>query len=126
MKRISLIFILVLCLLVTGGCSKTYKFYENECNEFVDLFYEATTDGTHYFAFDLRSQDEYAKGHVRQMQNYDINQGSIDEFLTSIKGIYSYNHTLFLYHDEFLGQENINKIRKHYRHVKFLMADASE
>lgn len=94
-KFIGILLIMILsCSLMS--CKKIYK--ENEARAFIDEIYEyIDSNKGNYGLIDVRPLDEsYALGHFKGFINYDIEEGTINEFIYKIESLYTKEKALFL------------------------------
>lgn len=123
MKKISIIIIFLLGLLLFASCNiKTYKTYEEDmAKEFIDEIYEYIDNGkANYCLIDVRDLNtSYANGHFKGFINYDIKNGTIDEFLYKIESMYSKDKTIFIIDEDGSNiEELMNKLKdKGYKKI---------
>lgn len=100
MKKISFVIILFICLLCLSSCKKskyvTYNIGEEQ--KFFDQVYEfIDKENNNYCLVDVRElETSYASGHFRGFINYDIKNGSVDEFVYKMKSMYSLDKAIFI------------------------------
>ena len=126
MKRIYIIFLFILCLANLASCKNSVvKVYDNNnLNEFTTLFYNAiNSEDIKYVACDFRSKLEYEKEHLRQFQNYDLENGNYQEFITWLTSNYSKKHQVYLFSPTLLSNEQIDELKKNYKQVHIYVGD---
>lgn len=99
MKKSSIIILFFLMLLSLTSCQRNYQsFAIGEENKFIDKIYDYIEKNEHnYVLVDVRQLDEeYAKGHFFGFINYDIENGSIGEFVYKIESMYSKDKAIFI------------------------------
>ena len=98
MKKINLIFVIVMMLLVISSCQKTTVYQIGEERSFIDEIYKyIDSNKKNYCLVDVRDLDNaFAKGHFRGFINYDIEKGNMDEFIYRIESMYSKDKTIFI------------------------------
>ena len=91
MKKINLIFVIIMMLLVISSCQKTTVYQIGEERSFIDEIYKyIDSNKKNYCLVDVRDLDNaFAKGHFRGFINYDIEKGNMDEFIYRIESMYS-------------------------------------
>ncbi len=91
MKKISLIFVILILLVTISSCKETTDYEIGEERAFIDAIYKyIDSNKKNYCLIDVRDLDEaFAKGHFRGFINYDIEKGNIDEFIYKIESMYS-------------------------------------
>ena len=126
MKKIYIIFLFILCLANLASCKNSgVKVYDNNnLNEFTTLFYNAiNSEDIKYVACDFRSKLEYEKEHLRQFQNYDLENGNYQEFITWLTSNYSKKHQVYLFSSTLLSNEQIDELKKNYKQVHIYVGD---
>ncbi len=95
MKKINLVLCLFIILLFITSCNKTFK--KEKAEVFIDEIYKCIESGKPYCLIDVRKlNEEYAIGHFKGFINYDIENGSVSEFVYKIESMYSKDKTLFI------------------------------
>ena len=126
MKRVYIILLLLFCLLSLSSCkNKGMDIYDNNnIDEFISLFYETINDeDVKYVACDFRTKTEYETEHLRQFQNYDLQNGSFEEFLNWLTSNYSKKHQVYLFMNEILNDDQLNELKKNYKCIKIYKGD---
>ena len=94
MKRISILFVIILSLFILSSCSRIET--KNK-EDYVDMLYNYHTLGKKDTAcIDLRTLDEYGKGHLKGYINYNFEKGTSEEFIIFVTNIYNKDTYIFL------------------------------
>lgn len=99
MKKISILLIALLLIMITSCVNTQYKYYGiGDEKRFIDKIYEYVDEEKHeYCLVDVRElEEEYAMGHFFGFTNYDIKNGSIEEFVYKMESMYSKNRAVFI------------------------------
>ena len=100
MKKISFILLLFLLILTSCKSNKINTYDESNIDEFSNsLYQDINTEGSKYACFDLRSNDEYVKLHLKQFQNYDLSNYDLESFVEHLRNNYSKKYIIYLYSD---------------------------
>lgn len=126
MKKIYIIFLLIFCLVNLTSCkNRDVKIYDNNnLNEFTKLFYDAiNSEEIKYVACDFRSKLDYEEEHLRQFQNYDLQNGDYKEFITWLTSNYSKKHQVYLFSSSSLTDDQIQDLKKNYKQIYIYVGD---
>ena len=96
MKKINYFILLLFCLLTLTSCNKLKSYSASSGKDFIDEIYSYIDSEKDYLLIDVRSIDEYASGHFFGFTNYDIDKGSVDEFVYKISSMHSKKKAIFI------------------------------
>ena len=116
MKKISILLITLIMTLFISSCANTqYKYYGiGDEKRFIDKIYEYVDEEKHeYCLVDVRTlEEEYAQGHFFGFINYDIKNGTIEEFIYKMESMYSKNRAVFIIDSDGTYVDNLLKVLK--------------
>ena len=123
MKKINLIFVIVMMLLVISSCQKTTVDQIGEERSFIDEIYKyIDSNKTNYCLVDVRDLDNaFAKGHFRGFINYDIEKGNMDEFIYRIESMYSKDKTIFIIDEDGSWVQQLQQALKKAKYKKVII-----
>lgn len=123
MKKIKLLKLLIILLFVGFfliGCFKksSYIYLEEQVNEFLDEFYQTINDEKRKFvAVDFRCKDDYEEEHIRQFQNYDWQNGSLEELTTWLKSNYAKKYEVYIFSEKGVDSNLLEFLQDYYHKV---------
>ena len=122
MKNSSIIIVFLILLLTLSSCGKkNYMIYdEASSRKFINEIYDHIEKGkSDYCLIDVRDlNNSYASGHFKGFINYDIQNGTIDEFLYKIESMYSKDKTIFIIDEDGSKIEELMKELKNKGYKK--------
>ena len=123
MKKINLIFVIVMMLLVISSCQKTTVYQIGEERSFIDEIYKyIDSNKKNYCLVDVRDLDNaFAKGHFRGFINYDIEKGNMDEFIYRIESMYSKDKTIFIIVEDGSWVQQLQQALKKAKYKKVII-----
>ena len=118
MKKISLLLVVLLLFTLTS-CSKVNIYKEAELDTYFDELYTSTTNPGKYVAVDLRSNASYEKGHISQMQGFDLKAASASDLVSWLTSNYGSKYKVYIYAD-FDISDVVNSLKKHYKTISVI------
>ena len=113
MKKISLIIVTIFSIFLLSSCQKIKTYPSDDARLFIDEIYQHISQSKgDYALIDVRYLEDYGNGHFKGVINYDIENGSEEEFLYKIESLYNKEKTLFLIDQDGQNVEALSLVLK--------------